>query len=55
MLVDGVSKNNPNLMTGYSEHNKVVNFIPTNAKPGDVVNVKITEAKTWFMNGEQID
>lgn len=55
VLVDGVSKNNPNLMTGYSEHNKVVNFIPTNAKPGDVVNVKITEAKTWFMNGEQID
>ena len=55
VLVDGVSKNNPNLMTGYSEHNKVVNFIPTNAKPGDIVKVKITEAKTWFMTGEQID
>jgi tRNA-2-methylthio-N6-dimethylallyladenosine synthase len=55
VLVDGVSKNNPNLMTGYSEHRKVVNFIPTNAKVGDIVNVKITEAKTWFMNGEQVD
>ena len=55
VLVDGVSKNNPNLMTGYSEHRKVVNFIPTNAKVGTIVNVKITEAKTWFMNGEQVD
>jgi len=55
VLVDGYSKTNPNLMNGYSEHNKVVNFIPTNAKVGDIVNVKITEAKTWFMNGEQVD
>ena len=55
VLVDGPSKNNPNLMTGYSEHRKVVNFIPTNANVGDIVNVRITEAKTWFMNGEQVD
>ena len=55
VLVDGPSKNNPEFMTGYSEHRKVVNFKPINAKVGDIVNVKITEAKTWFMNGEQID
>ena len=55
VLVDGPSKNNPEFMTGYSEHRKVVNFKPTNAKVGEIVNVKITEAKTWFMNGEQID
>ncbi len=55
VLVDGVSKNNPEYMTGYSEHRKVVNFKPINAKVGDIVNVKITEAKTWFMNGEQVD
>lgn len=55
VLVDGLSKNNPNLMTGYSEHNKVVNFKPLHAKVGDIVKVKITEAKTWFMNGEEVE
>ena len=55
VLVDGPSKNNPEFMTGYSEHRKVVNFKPINANVGDIVKVKITEAKTWFMNGEQVD
>jgi tRNA-2-methylthio-N6-dimethylallyladenosine synthase len=55
VLVDGPSKNNPEFMTGYSEHRKVVNFKPIKANVGDIVSVKITEAKTWFMNGEQVD
>ena len=55
VLVDGPSRNNPEFMTGYSEHRKVVNFKPISAKVGDIVNVKITEAKTWFMNGEEVD
>ena len=54
VLVDGFSKNNPEYMTGYSEHRKVVNFKPIKANVGDIVSVKITEAKTWFMNGEQL-
>ena len=55
VLVDGFSKNNPEYMTVYSEHRKVVNFKPIKANVGDIVSVKITEAKTWFMNGEQVD
>ena len=55
VLVDGPSKNNPEFMTGYSEHRKVVNFKPINAKVGEIVKVKITEAKTWFMNGEEVE
>ena len=55
VLVDGPSKNNPELMTGYSQHRKVVNFKPLSAKVGDIVKVKITEAKTWFMNGEEVE
>ena len=56
VLVDGPSKNNPELLTGYSEHRKVVNFKPNKENQvGDIVYVKITEAKTWFMNGEQVD
>ena len=42
-------------MTGYSQHRKVVNFKPLSAKVGDIVKVKITEAKTWFMNGEEVE
>ena len=55
VLVDSESKTNKELMTGYSEHNKVVNFKPIHAKVGDIVNVRITEAKTWFMNGEEVE
>ena len=55
VLVDDFSKTNKDLMMGYSEHNKVVNFIPKNAKVGDIVKVRITEAKTWFLNGYQIE
>ena len=54
VLVDGKSKTRDDYMTGYSEHNKVVNFKPKEAKIGDIVEVKITEAKTWFMLGEEI-
>ena len=55
VLVDGPSKTNPELMNGYSEHNKVVNFKPINARVGEIVKVRITEAKTWFMNGEEVE
>ena len=27
VLVEGPSKNNPELLSGYSEHNKLVNFV----------------------------
>lgn len=55
VLVDSESKTNQDLMTGYSEHNKLVHFTPKKAKVGDIVKVKITDAKTWFMIGEEIE
>lgn len=54
VLVDGPSKKNKEIYSGYSEQNKLVNFKVKDAKPGDIVEVKITEAKTWTLNGEQI-
>ena len=54
VLVDGPSKKNKEIYSGYSEQNKLVNFVRKDAKPGDIVEVKITEAKTWTLNGEQI-
>ena len=54
VLVEGPSKNNPELLSGYSEHNKLVNFMPKNAKVGDLVKVHITKAYSWHLLGEEI-
>lgn len=54
VLVDGASKKNKEVYSGYTETNKLVNFVAKNAAPGDFVDVKITECKTWSLNGEQV-
>ena len=53
VLVDGESKNGDGMMCGYSEHNKLTHFKSDNKDlVGQIVSVKITEAKTWFQIGE---
>ena len=54
VLVDGVSKKNPHVYSGYTETNKLVNFTNINAQIGDIVKVRITECKTWSLDGEQV-
>lgn len=54
VLVDGPSKKNPNIYSGYTETNKLVNFTCDHVNPGDLIQVKITDCKTWSLNGEQI-
>ncbi len=54
VLVDGVSKNNDNMMAGRTEGNKIVNFQAKAAKPGQFVFVRITKAQTWSLIGEEI-
>lgn len=53
VLVDGPSKKNVDIYCGYTEENKLVNFINKNALPGDIIDVLITECKTWSLDGEQ--
>jgi tRNA-2-methylthio-N6-dimethylallyladenosine synthase len=55
VLVDGVSKHNDEVLSGYSEHQKLVNFKGDPSLIGQIVNVKITVAKTWFLLGERVD
>ncbi len=52
VLVDSVSKNNPEMMTGYSRHNKLVNFKGAADLIGKIVKVRILEGKTWHLLGE---
>lgn len=54
VLVDGVSKYDESVLAGYSEHNKLVNFKGDKSLIGQIVDVKITQAKTWFLMGESL-
>jgi len=51
VLVEGVSRTSKDVLSGYSEHQKLVNFKGDSSLIGKIVNVKITEAKTWHMFG----
>lgn len=53
VLVDGPSKKNPDILSGYNREGKLVNF-KGNAQEGDIVNVKITEVLSFSLNGEMI-
>ena len=52
VLVEGISSKK-NMYFGYSDTNKLVNFTSdVEVKPGDIVDVKITNSKTWSLDGE---
>ncbi len=52
VLVDGASKNDPDTLSGRCDSSKIVNFKGDKSLIGKYVNVKITEAHTWSLNGE---
>lgn len=52
VLAEGVSKNDSSHIQGRTIENKIVNFKGSRELEGNFVNVKITEAKTWSLNGE---
>ncbi|MBE6126214.1 MAG: tRNA (N6-isopentenyl adenosine(37)-C2)-methylthiotransferase MiaB [Erysipelotrichaceae bacterium] len=54
VLLDGPSKNNPEVFCGYTPQQKLVNFTLKEGKVGDIIDVRITEAKKNSLNGEQI-
>ena len=54
VLIDGPSKKNKDVYCGYTETNKLVNFSLKQGDVGDIVNVRITDIKTWSLNGEQV-
>ena len=55
VLVDGYSKKNKNVYSGDSEENKLVNFTGDNINVGDIVDVYITEVKSYSLNGVKED
>ena len=55
MLVEGPSKTNPNRYMGRTRGNKLVNFDGSENLVGELVQVQIIEAKTFFLNGKIIE
>lgn len=54
VLVEGVSKTNKDMFSGYTENNKLVHFKADETLVGKIVNVKITESHTYSMLGELV-
>ncbi len=54
VLCEGPSKTNPDMMTGRTECGKIVNFIGDASMVGQFADVRITETKTWNLQGEAI-
>lgn len=55
VLVDGPSKNDPAMMSGYTETNKLVHFKGDETMVGSIIKVKITESHTYSLIGEVVN
>jgi tRNA-2-methylthio-N6-dimethylallyladenosine synthase len=52
VLVESLSKTSENTLTGRTEHFRLVHFNGSEDLIGQIVNVKITNVKTFHMEGE---
>ena len=52
VLVDGVTKKDKAMLSGRTRNNKLVHFKSDSTKTGSFVNVKISEAKPFYLIGE---
>ena len=55
VLVEGTSKKDKNILSGYTDTNKLVNFVGDYHHVGKIVNVKISAATTYYLKGEEIN
>ncbi|HZG57362.1 tRNA (N6-isopentenyl adenosine(37)-C2)-methylthiotransferase MiaB [Paenibacillus sp.] len=55
VLVEGVSKNNADMLSGRTRSNKLVHFQGPHDLIGTFAQVTVTEPMTWFIKGELAD
>ena len=55
VLVDGTSKTDENMLSGYTESNKLVHFKGDISLVGKIVDVKVTESHTYSLIGELVN
>ena len=51
VLIEGISEKDENILTGYTNTNKLINVVGDISNIGKIVNVKITDSKTWSLDG----
>ncbi|XRX42738.1 MAG: tRNA (N6-isopentenyl adenosine(37)-C2)-methylthiotransferase MiaB [Buchnera aphidicola (Eriosoma harunire)] len=51
VLVENISKNNPLELYGKTENNRIVKFLGSHHLIGKLINIKITNADTYLLNG----
>ncbi|WP_336772211.1 tRNA (N6-isopentenyl adenosine(37)-C2)-methylthiotransferase MiaB [Paenibacillus sp. MMO-58] len=54
VLVEGESKNNPNILAGRTRTNKLVHLEGPKEWIGQFIHVRVTEAKTWYIKAEPL-
>lgn len=54
VLCEGRSKKNAAVYSGYSEENKLVNFTGQEGLENQIVEVEITEVRSFFLNGKAL-
>lgn len=52
VLVEGKNENGKTDLYGYTETNKLINFNGSSDVIGKIIDVKVTDAKTWSLDGE---
>jgi len=55
VLIEGPSEKDKTKLMGYTETNKLVNVIGNKDNIGKIVNVEITDYKTWSLDGKIIE
>jgi len=55
VLVQGESKKNPDVLSGRTRTNRTVNFKAPKSCIGTIIHVKITEAKSWSLDGHVVE
>ena len=55
VLVDGPSKNDSSMYSGYTENNKLVHFKADETYIGKIIDVKINESHTYSLIGEKVN
>lgn len=54
VLIENINPKNNELISGYTDTFKLVNLVGDKEKIGKVITVKITEAKSFSLNGEEV-
>ena len=55
VLIEGLSEKKKDMYYGYSDTNKLINFVSDiEHKVGEIVDVEITSANTWSLDGKEV-